>query len=44
MDKSNNESVPHRDYQESRIGVDISDKYKPCPLNRSNQNTLFAYT
>ena len=42
LDKSNNESVPRRSYQESRIGVGISDKYKPCPLNRSSQNTSFT--
>jgi hypothetical protein len=44
LDKSNNESVPHRSYQESRIGVDTSNKYKPCALNRSNQNTSYTNT
>jgi len=44
LDKSNNESVPHRSYQESRIGVDTNDKYKPCALNRSSRNTSFTNT
>jgi len=44
LDKPNNESVARRSYQESRIGLTVSDKYKPCSLNRTSQNTSFTNT